>query len=39
MLWDVLTWVMLLVLGGALFAIAGAIFIWALFWVQNGGEE
>jgi hypothetical protein len=38
-MWDILTWVALLALGGALVVIAGAIFIWALFWVQEGGEN
>ena len=39
MLWDVLTWVALFLLGGLVTLIAGAVFIWAIFHIQNGGRD
>lgn len=36
---DVLAWFVVFLLGGFLAALAGAVFIWAIFWMQNGGEE
>ena len=39
MLLDVLTWFAMLLLGGLLVAVAGAIFIAAIFYMQNGGKD
>jgi hypothetical protein len=36
---DVLTWIAVLALGGFVVIIAGAVFIWAVFWMQNGGRD
>jgi len=36
---DALTWIAVLALGGFVGIAAGAIFIWAIFWIQDGGEE
>jgi len=39
MLLDVLTWVALFLAGG-IFAVAiGAVFIWVIFHLQNGGRD
>lgn len=39
MLIDVLTWVAMLLLGGFLAVVAGAVFIAAIFYMQNGGRD
>lgn len=39
MLLDVLTWFAMLLLGGLLAVVAGAIFIAAIFYMQNGGRD
>lgn len=36
---DVFTWIAVFLLGGFVTMIAGSVFIWALFWMQNGGDE
>jgi hypothetical protein len=36
---DVLTWIVVLLCGGLLMLVAGAIFIAAIFWAQNGGDD
>jgi len=38
-MWDVLTWIAVLFIGGVVAIVAGSVFIWALFWVQNGGKD
>jgi hypothetical protein len=39
MLWDVLTWVAVFLLGGLIALVAGAIFIAAIYFLQNGGKD
>lgn len=39
MLVDALIWIAVLLLGGFLAIVAGAIFIAAIFWMQNGGRD
>ena len=36
---DVLTWVVVFLAGGLFAVIAGAVFIWAVFHMQNGGDD
>jgi hypothetical protein len=36
---DVLLWLGVFLVGGFLTVTAGAIFIAAIFWMQNGGEN
>jgi hypothetical protein len=36
---DVLTWVALFLAGGISTVIVGAVFIWAIFHMQNGGDD
>jgi hypothetical protein len=36
---EVLTWIAVLLGGGLLMLVAGAIFIATVFWMQNGGED
>ena len=36
---DVLGWIAMLALGGLVVIVAGAIFIWAIFYMQNGGRD
>jgi len=36
---DVLTWVVVFLAGGLFAVIAGAVFIWALFHMQNGDRD
>jgi hypothetical protein len=39
MLLDVLTWVAVFFAGGIFTIAAGAVFIWAIFHIQNGGDD
>jgi len=36
---DVLTWVVVFLAGGLFTVIAGAVFIWAVFHMQNGDRD
>lgn len=36
---DVLGWIAMLALGGFVVIVAGAIFIWAIFYMQEGGRD
>jgi hypothetical protein len=36
---DVLTWVAVFLLGGLIASVAGAIFIAAIYFLQNGGKD
>ena len=36
---EVLTWVAVFLLGGLIALVAGAIFIAAIFYLQNGGRD
>ena len=38
-MWDVFTWIAVFLLGGFVTMVAGSVFIWALFWIQNEGDE
>jgi len=39
MLLDVLTWVAVFLAGGVFAVVAGAVFIWVVFHMQNGGDD
>lgn len=39
MILDVLTWVAVFLAGGVFTVVAGAVFIWAIFNMQNGGDD
>ncbi len=36
---EVLTWVAVFLLGGLIALVAGAVFIWAIFHIQNEGRD
>ena len=36
---EVFTWVALFLLGGLVTVAVGAVFIWAIFHLQNGGRD
>jgi len=36
---EVLTWIAVFLAGGLFTVIAGGVFIWAIFWMQNGGRD
>ena len=36
---DILTWVVVFLAGGLFTVIVGAVFIWAIFHLQNGGRD
>jgi hypothetical protein len=39
MLWDVLTWVAVFLAGGIFTVAVGAVFIAAIYFLQNGGKD
>ena len=39
MLLDVLTWFAVFLAGGVFAVVAGAVFIWVIFHIQNGGRD
>jgi hypothetical protein len=38
-MWDVLVTVILMGFGALLVIVIGAVFSWAIYWMQNGGGE
>ena len=38
-MWDVFAWIAVFLLGGFVTMVAGSVFIWAVFWMQNGGGD
>jgi hypothetical protein len=39
MILDVLTWFAVFLAGGVFTVVVGAVFIWAIFHIQNGGDD
>jgi len=39
MWWDVLIWFAVFLAGGIFTLVVGAVFIWAIFNMQNGGDD
>jgi len=39
MILDVLTWVAVFLAGGVFAVVSGAVFIWVIFHIQNGGDD